>query len=265
MIIFPDIDPVAIRIGPLVMRWYGLMYIFGFVAAFLLGNRRADRPWSHLNRLQFNDLLLWCLVGLMLGARLGYVLFYQPAYFSQRPWEILAFWQGGMSFHGGLAGVALAVLFFSLKRGLHPLGTGDFLVPLAPPGLFAGRIGNFINAELWGRPSDLPWAMVFPDPAAGGVPRHPSQLYQAMLEGVVLFLVLWIYSSKPRPRGSVLGLFLLLYGIFRFMVEFVREPDLHLGFVAFEWMTMGQLLTLPMMLVGGWLLLRSRGRPKAGA
>jgi phosphatidylglycerol---prolipoprotein diacylglyceryl transferase len=257
MIILPDIDPEAIRIGPLAVRWYGLMYILGFVAAYLLGNRRAAGPVAALNRLQFNDLLVWCLFGLMLGARLGYVFFYNFGYFAQRPMEILAFWQGGMSFHGGLLGVACAVLLFSWRRRLHPLDTGDFLVPLAPPGLFAGRIGNFLNSELWGRPSDLPWAVVFPDAASGDVPRHPSQLYEALLEGVILFIILWIYSGKPRPRGSVLGLFLLLYGAFRFVVEFFREPDLHLGFVVLDWMTMGQVLSLPMMLIGGWLMLRS--------
>jgi phosphatidylglycerol---prolipoprotein diacylglyceryl transferase len=257
MIVLPDFDPVAIRIGPLAVRWYGLMYVLGFTAAYLLGNRRAASPRTRLSRVQFNDLLLWCLAGLMLGARLGYVLFYNFMYFAQHPLEILAFWQGGMSFHGGLVGVAAAVLLFSRRHRLHPLDTGDFLVPLAPPGLFAGRIGNFLNSELWGRPSDMPWAVVFPDPGSGSVPRHPSQLYEALLEGLVLFLVLWLYSKRSKPRGAVLGLFLLLYGAFRFFVEFFREPDVQLGFVALDWMTMGQILSLPMMLIGSWLLLRS--------
>jgi len=262
MIVHPHMDPVAIRIGPLAVRWYGIMYILGFLAAYLLGNSRADKPWSPLTRPRFHDLLFWCLLGLMLGARLGYVLFYNFSYFIRHPLEILAFWQGGMSFHGGLVGVACAVILFSWRSGLHPLAAGDFLAPLAPPGLFVGRLANFINSELWGRPSDLPWAVVFPDPESGGVPRHPSQLYEAMLEGVVLFAILWLYSAKPRPRGAVVGLFLLLYGAFRLLVEFFREPDAHLGFVALDWLSMGQVLSLPMLLAGAWLLLRSGAGPR---
>ncbi|WP_027368301.1 prolipoprotein diacylglyceryl transferase [Desulfocurvibacter africanus] len=257
MIILPEFDPVALRIGPLTIRWYGLMYIAGFAAAWLLGNRRAKLPWAPLNQAQFSDLLTWILAGLLVGARLGYVLFYNAGWFLRHPLDILAFWQGGMSFHGGLIGVACAIFLFSWRHGLHPLAVGDFIVPLAPPGLLAGRIGNFLNAELWGRPSDMPWAMVFPDPAAGGIPRHPSQLYEALLEGLVLFVILWLYSGRPRPRGSVSGMFLLLYGLFRFLAEFFRQPDVQLGFVALDWLTMGQILCLPMMLTGVWLIVRA--------
>jgi phosphatidylglycerol:prolipoprotein diacylglycerol transferase len=257
MIIIPEINPVALSIGPLAIRWYGLMYIVGFAVAMILGRRRALRQWSLLKPDQFQDVIFYALVGLIAGARIGYTFFYNWSYFINHPLEIFAVWRGGMSFHGGLIGVLCAVLLFSWQTGLHPLDTGDFLVPLAPPGLFAGRIGNFINAELWGRPSDVPWAMVFPTSEAGGIPRHPSQLYEALLEGVVLFLVLWIFSARPRPRGSVAGLFLLLYGLFRFMVEFFRQPDFQLGFVAVDWLTMGQILSIPMILIGSWLLVRS--------
>ncbi len=257
MIIIPEINPVALSIGPLAIRWYGLMYIVGFAAAMILGQRRALRQRSSINPDQFRDLIFYALVGLIAGARIGYVLFYSRGYSLDHPLEIFAIWNGGMSFHGGLIGVLCAVLLFSWRRGLHPLDLGDFLVPLAPPGLFAGRIGNFINAELWGRPSDVPWAMVFPTYEAGVIPRHPSQLYEALLEGVVLFLVLWAFSARPKPRGSVTGLFLLLYGLFRFMVEFFRQPDLQIGFVAMDWLTMGQVLSLPMIIIGVWLLVRS--------
>lgn len=263
MIILPEIDPVALRIGPLAVRWYGLMYVAGFAAAWFLGNLRARRAWTPLNQTQFNDLLTWILLGLLLGARLGYVLFYNAGWFLRHPLEIVAFWQGGMSFHGGLIGVACAIILFSRRQGLHPLAVGDFIVPLAPPGLLAGRMGNFINSELWGRPSDMPWAMVFPDPASGGVPRHPSQLYEALLEGAALFVILWLYSGRPRPRGSVSGMFLLLYGLFRFLAEFFRQPDVQLGFVALDWMTMGQILCLPMMLVGAWLIVRAKANAQA--
>lgn len=259
MIILPEFDPVALRIGPLAVRWYGLMYVFGFAAAWWLGNRRAARPWTQLDEAGFQDLLFWVLLGLMLGARLGYALFYNFGYYMAHPGEILAFWQGGMSFHGGLLGGLCAIVLYSWRRGQHPLDVGDFMAPLVPPGLFFGRLGNFLNAELWGRPSDLPWAMVFPDPAAGGLPRHPSQLYEAFLEGIVLFAALWLYSRSPRPRGAVGGLFLLLYGCFRFLVEFTRQPDAHLGFVALDWLSMGQVLSLPMIAVGAWLLLRAGG------
>jgi phosphatidylglycerol---prolipoprotein diacylglyceryl transferase len=257
MIVLPDINPEIIRIGPIAVRWYGMMYVFGFAAAIILGTRRSLQKRSPLTPEQFHNLIFYVLAGLIIGARLGYTLFYNGSYYFQHPVEILAVWTGGMSFHGGLIGVFCGVALFSYRNGLKLLDTGDFLVPLAPPGLFAGRVGNFINGELWGRPSDLPWAMVFNDPSAGGIARHPSQLYEASLEGIVLFSILWVFSSKPRHRGSVTGLFLLLYGLFRFLVEFCRQPDLQLGFIAMDWMTMGQLLSLPMIVIGAWLFIHS--------
>jgi phosphatidylglycerol:prolipoprotein diacylglycerol transferase len=261
MIVLPGFDPVAVRIGPLAVRWYGLMYAAGFAAALGLGRLRIRRGRAPLDATGFDALLSACLLGLLLGARLGYVLFYNPAHYLAHPLEAPAFWEGGMSFHGGLLGVVAAVLLFARRRHLAPLAVGDFLVPLAPPGLLAGRLGNFLNGELWGRPSAAPWAMVFPDPAAGGVPRHPSQLYEAGLEGALLFVALWTYSARPRPTGRVSGLFLLLYGCFRFGVEFTRQPDAQLGAVAFGWLTMGQLLSLPLILAGGLLLQRKEEEP----
>jgi len=261
MLPFPEIDPVALSLGPLKVRWYGLMYLFGFVAAWLLGRHRAKRsqkglaPQPAWTPQEVDDIITYCVVGLILGARLGYTLFYDFAYFVSHPLDVVMIWRGGMSFHGGLLGLLFAGWLFARRRGKTLGQVADFLAPLAPPGLFFGRMGNFINGELWGRTTDLPWGMVFP--GAGPTPRHPSQLYEALLEGVVLFAVLWVYSSRPRPRTAVIGLFLLLYGTFRFLVEFVREPDAHLGFIAFDWLSMGQLLSLPMVLLGGFLLLRA--------
>jgi phosphatidylglycerol---prolipoprotein diacylglyceryl transferase len=257
MIVLPQINPEIIRIGPVAIRWYGLMYIFGFAAALILGNRRSLQQHSTIKPKQFQNLIFYSFVGMVIGGRLGYTLFYNRTYYFQHPAQILAVWTGGMSFHGGLIGVFCAIALFSYRHGLNLLDTGDFLVPLAPPGLFAGRIGNFINGELWGRPSDLPWAMVFNDPSAGGLTRHPSQLYEAFLEGVVLFVILWNFSSRRRSRGYVTGLFLLLYGLFRFLIEFFRQPDIQVGFIAMDWMTMGQILSLPMIMIGSWLLIRA--------
>ena len=260
MIVLPEIDPVAFAIGPLEIRWYGLMYVAGFAAAFLLGTKRAGEKHAPLNPTQFQDLLVYAVVGLVAGARLGYMLFYNSSILISNPLELLKLWHGGMSFHGGLLGIVVAGFVFSRRNHLKILDLGDFIAPLAPPGLFAGRMGNFINVELWGRPSDLPWAVVFPGTAAGSIPRHPSQLYEAFLEGVVLFFVLWLFSQKPRPRGSVLGLFLFLYGCFRFGVEFFRQPDPQLGFVALDFLTMGQILSLPMIGAGIFLFLDRRSR-----
>lgn len=260
MLIHPDFDPVALRLGPLQVRWYGLMYLVGFLTGWYLGRKRAARPGSGWTPLMMDDLVTWCVLGLVLGARLGYVLFYDLGVYLRDPLAIVQIWQGGMSFHGGLIGLCLVVWFFGRKHGKSFLEVADFLAPLGPPGLLAGRIGNFINGELWGAPTTLPWGMVFSDPRAGGVPRHPSQLYEAGLEGVVLFTVLWWFSSKPRPRGAVTGLFLTLYGLFRFLVEFVREPDPQLGYLAFGWLTMGQVLSLSMLPFGLWLLLRPQTR-----
>jgi phosphatidylglycerol---prolipoprotein diacylglyceryl transferase len=254
MIVLPRINPEIIRIGPIAVRWYGLMYAVGFAAALILGNRRAAQRDSRLKPDQFYNLIFYTIMGLIIGGRLGYVIFYDASSYFHNPLEILAVWNGGMSFHGGLIGVICAVALFSYRYNLNLLDMGDFLAPLAPPGLFAGRIGNFINGELYGRPSNAPWAMVFSNPGAGGIARQPSQLYEAFLEGIVLFTILWAFSSRKRPRGAVTGLFLLLYGSFRFFVEFFREPDVQLGFIALNWVTMGQILSLPMILIGTLLI-----------
>jgi len=263
MLIHPDFDPVALRLGPLQVRWYGLMYLFGFAAGWFLGRRRAARPGSGWTPAMVDDYITWCVLGLVLGARLGYVLFYDLPTYLDDPLAVFQVWNGGMSFHGGLLGLCAVTWFYGRKHGKSFLDIADFLSPLAPPGLFFGRLGNFINGELWGAPTTVPWGVVFPDPRAGALPRHPSQLYEAGLEGLALFAVLWLYSSRPRPRGCVTGLFLVLYGAFRFAVEFIREPDPQLGYLAFGWLTMGQLLCLPMVCAGLWLLLRARGAAPA--
>ena len=263
MIVHPNIDPVALNLGPLQVRWYGLMYLFGFSAGWLLARRRAARPGSGWTPAMVDDFITWCVLGLVLGARLGYVLFYDLASYARDPLAVFQVWHGGMSFHGGLIGLCVVVFFFARKHKKTFLQIGDFLSPLAPPGLFFGRLGNFINGELWGAPTAAPWGVLFPEARAGGVPRHPSQLYEAGLEGLVLFAALWAYSSRPRPSGAVTGLFLALYGFFRFLVEFVREPDPQLGYLAFGWLTMGQLLSLPMIAVGAWLVARAYRKARA--
>ena len=256
MLVFPQIDPVAIALGPLKIHWYGLMYLVGIGGAWLLATRRLaqfDPAWS---REKLSDLVFWVACGVILGGRAGYVLFYNFEQFLADPLWLLRLWEGGMSFHGGLLGVMLAVWWFGRRNGKGFFALMDFIAPLVPLGLGAGRIGNFINAELWGKPSDLPWAMLFPawsDPQQ--LARHPSQLYQFALEGVALFVILWLYSRKPRPTMAVSGLFAACYGLFRFLVEFVRVPDAQLGYLAFGWLTMGQLLSLPMILGGLGLML----------
>lgn len=260
MMTFPRIDPVAFSIGSLQLRWYGLMYLFAFVGGWILGRLRAARPGSGWQPRDVDDLLTFVMLGVILGARLGYVLFYDLAEYIRDPLEIFRVWNGGMSFHGGLLGVVGAFWYFSRTRKRSFLEVADFIAPLVPQGLFFGRMGNFINGELWGKPSDLPWAMIFPH--GGPWPRHPSQLYEALLEGIVLFAVLWIFSAKKRAPGAVSGLFALLYGIFRFAVEFVRVPDVQLGYLAFGWLTMGQVLCLPLMAVGAWLLWRAHNGEK---
>jgi phosphatidylglycerol:prolipoprotein diacylglycerol transferase len=255
MLTHPHFDPVAIHIGSLGIHWYGLMYLTAFLAFLLLARLRIrQRPDSGWTDKHVDDMLFYGALGVVLGGRLGYVLFYQPAYFAAHPAEILAVWQGGMSFHGGFIGVLLAIAWFARKENKRWLPMMDFIAPLVPPGLAAGRMGNFINGELWGRPTDLPWGMVFPQ--VDNLPRHPSQLYEFGLEGIVLFLLLWFYSSKPRPAGAVSGLFLIGYGSFRFLVEFTRQPDDFLGLLAFS-MSMGQWLSLPMVLAGVWMMRRS--------
>ena len=251
---YPQIDPVAISLGPLQVHWYGLMYLFGFLAGWYLGRVRARSLPDWPPRLM-DDFATWVMLGVVIGARLGYVLFYDFAVYIRDPLEMLRLWNGGMSFHGGLLGVLFAVWLFARRTGKDFLAVVDFTAPLVPPGLFFGRLGNFINSELWGAPTTLPWGMVFPN--AGAVARHPSQLYEALLEGILLFVILWIYSSKPRMVGRVSGLFAVFYGLCRFSVEFVREPDAHIGYLAFGWLTMGQVLCLPLLIVGSWLLLRN--------
>ncbi|AFT68752.1 Prolipoprotein diacylglyceryl transferase 2 [Alloalcanivorax dieselolei B5] len=246
---FPQIDPVLVSLGPLQIHWYGLMYMIGFVGGWWLAKTRAQRPDSGWTREQVNDLLFYMALGVILGGRVGYVLFYGFDRFLDNPLWLFQIWTGGMSFHGGALGVLFAFWLFARRTGKRYFQVADFAVPMVPIGLGAGRFGNFINGELWGRASDMPWAMVFPtDPM--GVSRHPSQLYEFFLEGVVLFLVLWIYSAKPRPAGSVTGLFGIGYGLSRILVEFFREPDAHIGYLAGGWLTMGMLLSLPMVLIG---------------
>jgi phosphatidylglycerol---prolipoprotein diacylglyceryl transferase len=254
MLEFPVIDPVALQIGPLSARWYGIMYAVGFSVAWFLARRRAARPGSGWTAMQVDDLITWGVAGVVLGGRLGYVLFYDLSYYLSEPSQILSIWRGGMSFHGGVAGVILVAWLYGRNIGKSLLQVGDFIAPLVPPGLLAGRLGNFINGELWGRVTDAPVGMVFP--TGGPLPRHPSQLYEAALEGLALFIILWVYSAKPRTAGAVGGLFLLGYGAFRFLVEFFRQPDAQLGFVAFDWMSMGQVLCLPMIALGLFLMLR---------
>lgn len=250
MLVHPEFDPIAFSIGPLKVRWYGLMYLFGFVGGWLLGRYRAARPGSGWQPVQIDDMVFYAALGVILGGRIGYVLFYNLGAFLENPLLLFKVWEGGMSFHGGLLGVLIAMGLFARKLHKSFFEVTDFLAPLVPLGLFFGRIGNFINGELWGRVSDLPWAMVFHSPGAGDLPRHPSQLYEAALEGLALFIILWLYSARPRPTKAVSGLFLICYGSFRFLIEFVRQPDAQLSFIAFDWLTMGQLLSLPMILFG---------------
>lgn len=254
MLVHPNFDPVAVAIGPLAVHWYGLMYLGGFAAAWWLAHRRARRADSPVSRAQIDDLVFYAAVGVVLGGRIGYVLFYNFGQFLQQPLWLFKVWEGGMSFHGGLLGVIAAMWLFARVRQIEFGRLLDFVAPLAPIGLGLGRLGNFIGQELWGRATDVPWAMLFPkDPSQ--LPRHPSQLYQFALEGVLLFTIVWWFSSRPRPTWAVGGLFALCYGLFRFIVEFFREPDSHIGFEAFGWMSRGQELSLPMIAIGAIALI----------
>lgn len=254
--IHPQFDPVALQFGPLAVRWYGLMYLMGFLAFLVLGKRRAvNQPWHGLSPEHLDDLLFYGVLGVIFGGRLGQVLFYDPGYYLSHPTDILAIWKGGMSFHGGFLGVVIGMALWTRKTG-HPfLQVTDFIAPLVPLGLFTGRLGNFINGELWGRVTNVPWAMVFPQ--VDEQFRHPSQLYQATLEGLMLFVLLWIFSGKERPRGRISALFLMGYGVARWMGEYFREPD-HGIFGMSYFISMGQWLSLPMIVIGLLLWMRKQ-------
>jgi phosphatidylglycerol:prolipoprotein diacylglycerol transferase len=270
MLQHPQIDPVALQIGPLAIHWYGLTYLAAFALFFWLGRLRLRHepyasitqpsPWQ---KRDVEDILFLGVLGVVAGGRIGYCLFYQPAYYLQHPLEVFYVWQGGMSFHGGLLGVMLAMVWYAHSRGRPFFQVMDFIAPCVPTGLAAGRVGNFINGELWGRVADpsLPWGMVFR--GAGDLPRHPSQVYQFLLEGVLLFVLLWLYARQPRKTGQVSGVFLLGYGVFRFIAEFFREPDAHLGLLALG-MSMGQWLCVPMIVAGILLWWWSGRRQAAG-
>ena len=277
---FHNINPIAFSIGPVAVQCYGILYLFGFIGACYLGNRRRVQGRLAASYEAFSDLSFYVMLGVIVGGRIGYMLFYtSPEWMLHDPLALFRVWEGGMSFHGGLLGVLFAGWLWSRRHGIHFFDTTDFVAPLVPIGLGLGRLGNFIGGELWGRHTDLPWGMIFPRALeslgksrdelyqmylAGELSheaRHPSQLYEFALEGIVMFGVLWFYSRKPRPRYAVSGLFALMYGLFRFGVEFVREPDIQLGFIAFDWLTMGQILSLPLIAIGLVLLSMSRKAP----
>ena len=279
MFYFHDIDPVLVQLGPIAIHWYGLTYLAGFAAAYWLGMRRLKAGRIGIDAEQFSDLLFGAMLGVILGGRIGYMLVYGRDELIADPISLFRVWDGGMSFHGGMAGVAVAGAWWSIKRKLNTFDVADFVVPLVPIGLGFGRLGNYIGGELWGRHTDVSWAVIFPKSlehlglgietlrmqAQAGLlnaeARHPSQLYQAALEGLLLFLIVWFYSAKPRPRYAVSGMFCLFYGLFRFVVEFVREPDPQMGFIAFGWMTTGQLLSLPLIALGLAFLWLSSSAP----
>jgi phosphatidylglycerol---prolipoprotein diacylglyceryl transferase len=280
MITLHQMDPIALGLGPLQIHWYGVMYLLAFAACWFLGRLRIrEGRLPGVDETGYGDLLFYGMLGTVLGGRLGYILFYDLATYIAHPLDVFKVWQGGMSFHGGLVGVLVAAWLWSRRRGLHFFDVADFIAPLVPPGLAFGRIGNFINGELWGKFTHANWGVVFPNaPEFAGVSpaelqarfasgalaqfaRHPSPLYEATLEGLVMFVVLWWYSRTPRPRYRIAALFALMYGSFRFLVEFVRVPDAQLGYLAFGWLTMGQVLELPVIAFGLYCLWRSRNAP----
>jgi len=252
MLTYPNIDPIALQLGPISIHWYGIMYMLAFASAWWLAMRRA--PMAGFSKEQVSDIIFYGAIGVVLGGRIGYILFYQFGAFIAEPSMILRVWEGGMSFHGGLIGVILAVIFCARRQQRSFASIMDFVAPIVPLGLGAGRLGNFVGGELWGRPTELPWGMVFPH--VDQLARHPSQLYQFALEGIFLFILVWLYSAKPRASLQVSGMFLLGYGGQRLVVEFARQPDAHLNFIAFGWLTQGQLLSMPMIALGLYLLLR---------
>src|SRR3990167_65218 len=261
MLTYPSINPVAFHIASWPVYWYGLMYLIGFFAGWgILSWRLRLSPRRDITQEQLSDIAFYAALGAIIGGRLGYVLFYDWRVLLSNPFLVFQIWKGGMSFHGGFIGVMTAMAIYARKFNQSFLALTDLIAPAIPIGLGAGRIGNFINGELWGRITTMPWGMVFPN--AGVSPRHPSQLYEFFLEGVILFLMVWVYSSKPKPLGAVSGLFALWYGVFRCFAEFFREPDVQVGFVAFGWLTEGELLSLPMIVIGLGLLLWAYGREK---
>ncbi len=259
----PHFDPIAFSIGPLAVHWYGLMYLFGFAAFWLLGRQRARQAWRGMSAQGVEDLLFYGVIGVILGGRLGFCLLYQPEWYLTHLLDIFKVWQGGMSAHGGIVGSILAIAYYARRQKTSFLTVADFVAPLVPLGLMFGRLGNFINGELWGRAADptLPWAMIFEN-SGTLVPRHPSQLYEAFLEGALLFTVLWLFSRKPRPAGAVGALFCLGYGLVRFVVEYFREPDSYLGLGLFG-LSRGQWLSLPVMALGLVVLLWALRRGKS--
>ena len=261
MLTYPEIDPIIFALGPLKIRWYGLMYVIGFLLAWWLARRRCKRSDSPITAEQVDDLIFYGMLGVILGGRIGYALLYGTQQLFSDPLYLVKITEGGMSFHGGLAGVLIAMWLYGRKLGLTVWRFSDFIAPMAPLGLGFGRIGNFINGELWGKPTDVAWGFM-----VNGQVLHPSQLYESILEGFLLFAILWWYSSKPRPYMANSGLFLLLYGVFRFFVEFYRVPDAHLSYLALGWVTMGQILSVPMIVLGAIMLVmayRSKQEVKA--
>jgi len=267
MLNYPDIDPVAVHFGSGGIHWYGIMYVIGFAVAWWLARLQARRPGSTWTAEQVDDLIFWSMVGVIVGGRVGYVLVYvlpfEPHLLTQDWLYPVKIWQGGMSFHGALVGVFLALALYARRQGRAALDVLDFTAPLPGIGFLAGRIGNFINSELWGAPTDWKFGFLVPDPQTGELEgRHASQLYEAGLEGLALFILVWWFARRPRARGAVVGLALAWYGIARFLVEFVRVPDQQIGYLAGGWLTMGQVLSVPMILAGAWLMLRAATRPQ---